>query len=241
MRTTTLAAATAAAVLAATAAAQAGPNLVTNGGFSSSNTSVNSEFGPRNPGPIVDGWTGGNGYDIWFSSAAASNTVNVAGEYSGSGKEKLYGPVSASPGGGSFIGLDGEQTAGVQGSVSQTISGLTVGSSYLLTFDWAAGQLQSRTGATTDQFQVTLGSQVKSTNVVSNPSGGFTGWFSAAMYFTATSTSEVLSFLSVGTPQGLPPMGLLDDVSLVNVPEPATLAVLGLSLVGIGYTRRRRA
>ena len=225
--------------LVAGSAAFAAPELVTNGGFSGTYTS-NSEFGMAFGGQGVSGWMGNNGYNLFFTSAADSSTVNAAGQYSYTGNEKLYGPVPSSPGGGSFVALDGEQAAGVQGGISQTISGLTAGDMYSLSFDWGAGQVQSRTGMTTEQFQVSLGSQSFLTPVVTNPSGGFTGWMSKTFTFTATSGSELLSFLSIGTPSGLPPIATLDDVSLTQVPEPVSIALLGAGLLGIGVVRRVR-
>jgi hypothetical protein len=46
------------------------------------------------------------------------------------------------------------------------------------------------------------------------------------MTFTPTSTSETLSFLAIGTPGGVPPLALLDGVSLSDIPEPASWALL---------------
>ncbi len=47
-------------------------------------------------------------------------------------------------------------------------------------------------------------------------------------------------FFANGSPTGLPPLALLDSVSLVAVPEPETYALLGLGLLGILAVRRQQ-
>jgi hypothetical protein len=65
-------------------------------------------------------------------------------------------------------------------------------------------------------------------------------WTQETMYFTATSSSAVLSFLAVGT--GDPPTIMLDGVTLAGVPEPSTWAMLlgGFGLIGLLQRRRRQ-
>jgi hypothetical protein len=151
-----------------------------------------------------------------------------------------------SPDGGNFVGLDGDQgdvatgVPNVQGGISQTINGLAIGEHYILTFNWAATQIANRKGDTTDQLHITFGDESVDTAIVPVAEGEFEGWYTGQYQFTATSNSQVLSFLSVGTPSGLPPIALLDGVSLTAVPEPATWAMMLLGFGGIGAMIRRR-
>lgn len=89
----------------------------------------------------------------------------------------------------------------VNATLSQTINGLTVGDGYLLTFYWATAELDDvNTGPTTEQLDVSLGSQSQATQTLSTMTQGFDPWREVTMYFSATSTSETLSFLAAGTP-----------------------------------------
>jgi hypothetical protein len=80
---------------------------------------------------------------------------------------------------------------------------------------------------------------------MNNPAGGFTPWNEQTMTFTATSASELLSFLALGGPSGVPPVALLADVSLNpnSVPEPASVVLLGgaVGFFAICMRRRRRS
>ena len=126
-------------------------------------------------------------------------------------------------------------------AIGQTINNLIVGDHYSVVFDWAATQWSKNTGPTTEQWQVMFGNAAMSTPIFHLNSKSFSGWMEATMNFTATSQSQALSFLALGTPTGAPPMLLLDDVQLYDTPEPAALAVLvvGLGCVGVAARRRR--
>jgi hypothetical protein len=68
---------------------------------------------------------------------------------------------------------------------------------------------------------------------------GAVGWMSQTLTYTATATSELLSFIAVGTPNGEPPFALLDGVSVTaDAPEPATSALIGFGLLSIPVVRR---
>ena len=229
-------------------------NLVTNGGFetvAAGTPAQGFEVGPNFIyGQAVTGWTSAagsttntnNAFNLLFNSATAT-TISPNTRYTASEVQTLsvdhYG--GASPDGGNFMALDGDTQA--NGAFSQTITGLTVGATYRLSFYWAATQFQNRVGETTERLDVSFGDDSFSTSTVVNPTHGWQGWFTVTHDFTATSASQVLSFLSIGTPNGLPPVALLDGVSLTAVPEPATwgLMLAGFGAMGVAVRRRRRA
>jgi hypothetical protein len=215
-------------------------NLVQNGDFEST-TSGAGQLGYNTD---ATDWTSAapNGsYNFLFTPGSA-DTSGVTGEY---GNLQLWGPgngsanglPASSPDGGNYVGLDG---AFQVGALAQTINGLTRGQTYAVSFDWAGAQQSEFFGANTEQLQVSLGSQTQSTAIYDNPSQGFSGWMTQTFYFTPGSSSEVLSFLAVGTPSGVPPFSLLDSVSLNAVPEPSTCAMMCLGFAGLGFAAYRR-
>jgi len=222
-----------------------GGNLVSNGSFDQSLYSANSQYGTGFGGQGVTNWTGA-GYSIYFF-AGTQTTVSAANQWN-STKEKLAAAPNntLSPDGGNFVALDGDPTAGVTGSLTQSIAGLTSGASYVLSFYWAATQLQSRTGATNESVQYSLGNlaaDIHNTNTVSIGSQAFTGWFKVTFTFVANNSTETLKFLAKSSSTCLPPMVLIDSVSLNYVPEPGTLTLLGVGtalILGAAIRRRRR-
>lgn len=236
-------------------------NLVTNGNFSAY-TPLASYNGFEIDGAsgtctAVTGWTSGNcttgsgsfGYNFLFTpttnntgtsgnpgaySPQYSNYLSLFDSSNGGAGTNTWngqGPTPSS----NFIALDGAYEVG---ALTQLITGLTIGQTYVLSFQWASAQQTAHSGSTTEAFTVTLGSQSLSTAVNSNVSGGFTGWQTQTMTYTATATSETLSFLAVGTPSGTPPFSLLANVDL-EVPEPAAFSILAMGLLGLVMARRR--
>ncbi len=214
----------------------------------------------------VTGWTSGTsgnvpGYNFVFSSDATNDlSSNPPGRYgpsSGAQYGNLYlwsqnpdgsaNGIGPSPNGGNFLALDG---AFEQAAISQVISGLNIGMDTKVYFYYAGAQQYTFTGITTEAFQVTLTdntgatplTQTDQTGVLDDSSHGFTGWHYTEVDFVPTATTETLSFLAAGTPNGVPPFSLLDGITIVQVtPELSTLTLLGTGVLAIcGLLRRRR-
>ncbi len=203
------------------------------------------EFGSNPGGATLLGWTN-DGYNFVYTPGTADNMSDAQAddEY---GPTYLWGPqdgsangfTSESPTGGNYFGLDGAYQTG---AVSTTITDLDPGKVFQLTFEYAGIQQEGYDGATTETVQVTIGSTTYSPEpVLDDASHGFTGWHKATIDFVATSATETLSFLAIGTPGGVPPFTLLSDIS-VPVPEPAawTLMIVGLGGLGVALRNRRR-
>ncbi len=222
----------AAAVLATATGAQA-VELITNGSFEQTALTTKGSFQQRNGTTNVTGWGGGAGLAFLDTPGSADGNIYLA----------VYGPFAkTSPDGGNFVEADAAPS--YANAITQTIKGLTIGQAYTLTFYQAAGQQKGFTGPTTERWKVSFGTDSQLSSMYSLPQGGVGAWQSQTMTFTAHATSQLLSFLAVGTPDGQPPISFLDGVSLqAAVPEPATWALLvtGFAMVGVAARRRKSA
>jgi len=246
-----MAAAAACAAILVASSASAAVNLVTNGSFETNAGNGQLGFDTSAMGWSVANPIGGGSYVFLFNPAASvsgtsADTSGAAGTY---GNVGIWGPdngssngLKLSPDGGAFISSD---PAYQNSAITQVVNGLTAGTKYVLTFNWAGSQQLNHDGVTTEGWQVSLGGgPSQSTSLVSVLDKGFSGWMTQSFTFTADNNSDVLSFLALGGPgASQPPFALLDGVSLTAaaVPEPVTWTMMlaGVGFLGAALRQRR--
>jgi hypothetical protein len=131
---------------------------------------------------------------------------------------------------GKCVDLDG--STGNAGKLTSSLLSLTAGT-YSLSFDISGNQR----GGAADSFTFALGGFLNESFSLA-PSAP---WQTITRTFTlsANSANNIIFNHAGGDNIGV----MLDNVSLskVNVPEPASLAMFGLGLIGLGFARRRQA
>jgi hypothetical protein len=207
----------------------------TNGSFETVGAGITSSF-QLAAGNTTDlpGWTSAGSFldCVVFPGSASTDTC-------GNGAKLWPGPTT-SPDGGNFYADDGDPSFAT--TLSQTITNLVPNQPYTVSFWQAAAQFQFFTGATTERWHVCLGSDnpCQDSPIMNNANHGFVNWSLQSLTFTPMASTEVLSFFAVGMPSGLPPVVLLDGVSITAAPEPGTCVLLGVTLLSIGIARMRR-
>ncbi len=220
-------------------AAPALANSFQNGGFE-----INTGAGQIDYNTTITGWNT-NGYNFLYAPGTADTSDAAVGVY---GINPLWGPnngsanglTDASPSGGYFVAADGDFNTG---PISQVITGLTVGKTYAVGFDYGYAQQFGFDGDTVQHWTVSFGdAPSQSTADYALASHDFSGWFHTSFNFVASSATQTLSFLAYGNVP-VPPFALLDGVTVSpdTVPEPANWVMLiaGFGLVGVAARSRR--
>ncbi len=248
-------------IAAACVAAPARASLIQNGNFSqtTATTTYNGvTVGTETTNANLPGWqfTGCNSSNCGFSFLATGNLATNGWYDAQDGHESFAGASPGTiPGSGNAFMSDANYSTQ---AIYQAVSGLNVGDTYTLAFSQAAFEQQGYAGGFTSNWAVGLGNgtfsttnyTVQQSGTMTVPSGGATGWTQQTMTFVANAATETLFFFATASSGANPPFLLLDGVSLNDtttapaaaVPEPATLALTAIGLLGtIAVRRRRRA
>ena len=232
-------------------------NLVQNGGFVPSNLSAASAY--VGSGQVtIDNWNISKSYTFLISDGTTYATNINAANYGpdpvwntpitapSGGAVTFYGsaPVNSPTGSGWYLASDGAY--GADAIISQTVTGLTVGKEYKLSFYQASAQQKEFDGDSTDYFTVSFGSSTQNSATMSHASmAPVSAWSQQIMSFTAGDSSQLLSFVAQGAPAGQPPFALLSGVSVEEVQavpwETDTLPLVGSTvLFGLGLWAKQK-
>jgi len=146
-----------------------------------------------------------------------------------------FQPGNPSPDGGSNFGIqDLDNFAPRKNAVgiSQVIDNLVVGGHYELSFYSNEEHTNPNFLA---QWQVSFGNQTQLSTLTD------TAWVGDVMHFTASSSSQTLSFIANFLPGALPQILNIDGVSLAPVPVPAAAWLFVPALLGMAGLARRQS
>ena len=182
---------------------------ITNGSFETGSINPGSFTFLSSGSTVIDGWTVG-----------------------GAGGVDYIGTYWTSADGNRSVDLSG----GGIGSVSQQLTGMTVGQEYTISFDLAGnpagGPLVKGLEVSVDAMGGGLFTFNTTGATLSNM-----GWITQTVTFIATASSATLTFLSQNNTSFGP---ALDNVSIAATPIPGALLLFGSALGGMGFLGYRK-
>ncbi|MEB3255012.1 MAG: hypothetical protein VKJ05_01360 [Synechococcaceae cyanobacterium] len=215
----------------------------------------------------VDGWQNNLMYVVSDGNTFSKEGAGLnAAQQNGRRNWTLFGTpgqtVNSVDNSGWYIASDGDPA--YSGAIQQLLSGLTVGTTYDVTFWQAAGQFDcyldggqcidgTYNQATTNWWEVSFGGSTQSSQTIAKAANApVSGWQKQVLSFAASGSTALLEFMANGTPGNQPPMALLSGVTVTpqdgppNPPNPSSavpgpLGVLGCGAAfGVSRSLRRR-
>jgi hypothetical protein len=204
---------------------QSHANLITNGSFEEGNNLGNSGWGVYQVLDDSDSST-----SDWIRIEGAGIEIQAGGTGGLTAQDGIY-----------KVELDSDRNNGGLSGVStnsvmaQLVEGLLVGNTYELNFWYSARTVGN---PNTNQVTAFAGSPnlFVSPGALGTVSSSIKGWEEYSYTFVATNNSMLVGFGAEGNADTLG--GFIDNVSLTSVPEPVSVALLGMSLLGFRASRK---